>query len=184
VLNPSSFRFSTQSSGVLRELDAFGVPFIGFGESACVTMVSAAAKFLLETFPHADEVLVQIGSAVTIELNGPDRLDGSGLFPLVRELSSAGFGRVAIRRCRHPDCSTRAVAVLSVGEALQNDITVALTPRERQVARLIAHGSQSKEVAHQLGISTHTVRRHTERVFEKLRVRNRASLASVMSGHP
>lgn len=55
-----------------------------------------------------------------------------------------------------------------------------LTPREREVARSIALGASSREIAGVLGISVHTARRHTERVFEKLGVRTRASVAAVL----
>lgn len=184
MLNSVSPRLATPSSGLLRELDSFGIPFICFGDRACVTMVSTAAKLLLSTIRDADDVLVRIGREVTVEINSTDNLDGTGFFPLVREMDAVGVVRVAIRRPRQPDYTTRAVAVLSVSGPVQDDVASALTPRERQVARLIAHGSQSKEVAYQLGISTHTVRRHTERVFEKLRVRNRASLASLLRTKP
>ena len=56
----------------------------------------------------------------------------------------------------------------------------ALTSRERQVAELIAHGLASKEVGAALGLSTHTVRRHTERVFQKLGVQNRCAVTALL----
>jgi DNA-binding CsgD family transcriptional regulator len=54
-----------------------------------------------------------------------------------------------------------------------------LTVRERQVMSLIAIGLGSKQIAARLGISPHTARHHTERVFEKLGVRSRAAVASL-----
>lgn len=52
-----------------------------------------------------------------------------------------------------------------------------LTSREREVATHVATGQPSPLIAERLGISVHTVRRHTERVFTKLGVRSRAELA-------
>jgi DNA-binding CsgD family transcriptional regulator len=53
-----------------------------------------------------------------------------------------------------------------------------LTPAEIRVAKRLANGHSSKEIAQQLGITLHTVRRHTEKVFMKLGVRSRAEAAA------
>jgi len=52
-----------------------------------------------------------------------------------------------------------------------------LSPREVQIARLIATGLSNRAVAERLGLSPHTVRHHGERVFDKLGVRARADIA-------
>ena len=51
-----------------------------------------------------------------------------------------------------------------------------LTPREQQVAALLASRASNAEIASQLGISVHTARRHTERVFEKLNCQSRSAV--------
>ena len=51
-----------------------------------------------------------------------------------------------------------------------------LTVRELEIARRLAHGQSTKEVAHACGISLHTARRHTEKIFQKLGVRNRSQV--------
>jgi DNA-binding CsgD family transcriptional regulator len=51
-----------------------------------------------------------------------------------------------------------------------------LTPRESQVARMIAGGYQNKEIASLLGTSIETVRKQTIRVYEKLGVSGRVQL--------
>jgi len=51
-----------------------------------------------------------------------------------------------------------------------------LTSRELEVARRLAQGESTKEVAQSCGISLHTARRHTEKVFAKLGVRNRSQV--------
>jgi DNA-binding NarL/FixJ family response regulator len=51
-----------------------------------------------------------------------------------------------------------------------------LTPRERDVLRLIARGYAYKEIARQLSISTKTVETHVSSVLRKLQLSNRHEL--------
>lgn len=50
----------------------------------------------------------------------------------------------------------------------------ALTPREREVLRLVAQGQDNARIAGALGISVETVRTHVTAILGKLRVRSRA----------
>jgi DNA-binding CsgD family transcriptional regulator len=50
-----------------------------------------------------------------------------------------------------------------------------LTPREREVIALVADGRTNGEVAHALGISPETVRKHLENAYEKLGVHTRTA---------
>ena len=52
-----------------------------------------------------------------------------------------------------------------------------LTPREREVLRLIARGYAYKEVARDLGISVKTVESHVSSVLRKLQLSSRHQLA-------
>lgn len=52
-----------------------------------------------------------------------------------------------------------------------------LTPRERDVALLVAQGHANREIARQLGISEKTVHIHRGRVMEKTQLRSAAALA-------
>lgn len=52
-----------------------------------------------------------------------------------------------------------------------------LTPRERDVTRLIVIGLSNKEIARQLGISDGTVKLHLHNIYQKLALRNRTMLA-------
>jgi DNA-binding NarL/FixJ family response regulator len=51
-----------------------------------------------------------------------------------------------------------------------------LTPREREVVKLVAEGKSNREVADVLSISIHTVERHRANVMQKLRLRKTADL--------
>lgn len=50
-----------------------------------------------------------------------------------------------------------------------------LTARERQVLSLVADGRTNREIAEELGVSSKTVNRHVENIFDKLGVPSRAA---------
>jgi len=54
----------------------------------------------------------------------------------------------------------------------------ALSPREREVLRLVAEGSTNQQIAQQLGVGSETVKTLLARVFGKLGVRRRAEAVS------
>jgi DNA-binding CsgD family transcriptional regulator len=56
----------------------------------------------------------------------------------------------------------------------------ALTSRECEIAFALSAGATSAEIAETMGISSHTVRHHTERVFRKLGIRSRAAVAGAL----
>ena len=55
-----------------------------------------------------------------------------------------------------------------------------MTPREIEVALLLAEGCSNSTVASRLGISPHTARHHTQRVLGKLGVRSRSEAGARM----
>lgn len=57
------------------------------------------------------------------------------------------------------------------------DAPVRLTPRQLEVARLLADGLRNGDIAERLGISAHTVRRHMEAILRRLNVSNRSAAA-------
>ncbi len=59
------------------------------------------------------------------------------------------------------------------GEALRDD---PLTPREREIVKLVAESHTSKEIAELLTVSEKTVERHRANVLEKLGLRDRVEL--------
>ena len=53
-----------------------------------------------------------------------------------------------------------------------------LSPRERDVLRLVARGASNREIAGELGISENTVKVHLRRILEKLHLTNRSQAAA------
>jgi len=67
-------------------------------------------------------------------------------------------------------CQTPALQVLNAsGEKL-------LTSREEQVVALVADGLSNRNIATELGLSEHTVKKYLFRIFEKLGISNRVEL--------
>ncbi len=54
-----------------------------------------------------------------------------------------------------------------------------LSRRESQILQKVAYGATTKEVAHDLSISPHTVKTHLERIFEKLGANDRAQAVAI-----
>ena len=73
--------------------------------------------------------------------------------------------------------SERVVSTAAPAAALQTG--AALTARELDVLRLVARGLSNKEIAADLGITTHTVKYHLAAVLEKLDVRSRTEAVSL-----
>ncbi|WP_199512601.1 helix-turn-helix transcriptional regulator [Nucisporomicrobium flavum] len=54
----------------------------------------------------------------------------------------------------------------------------ALSPREQEIARMVAKGRTNQAIADVLGISTWTVSTHLRRIFAKLNVNSRAAMVA------
>lgn len=62
------------------------------------------------------------------------------------------------------------------GPATRKKDPPALTPRQKQILRLVAEGLTNREIAHHFGISVRTVEVHRFNLMRRLRVRNVAQL--------
>ena len=74
--------------------------------------------------------------------------------------------------------------VLKKLTATENPALEQLTPRERDIARLVAQGLTNKEIAAQLFLSEGTVRNNIVVIMEKLNVTNRTQLGIVYYQNP
>ena len=58
-----------------------------------------------------------------------------------------------------------------------------LTAREEQVVALVADGLSNREIAHELGLSEHTIKKYLFRVFDKLGISSRVELVLYAVSH-
>ncbi|MEU3773473.1 response regulator transcription factor [Streptomyces sp. NPDC032472] len=100
-----------------------------------------------------------------------------------QELISAIQGAAAGQTILAPDIAQRLVTWFRMQPEPQESEACPevdeLTPREREVTRLVAQGMSTEDVARELLIGEATVRTHLYRVRTKLGVRDRAELVSL-----
>ena len=170
-----------QSQTWLQVLDAFGIPFLTYAEDGRRTYVSRAAQGFLAATPIGVTISQQADRIASVELRSPSRPLQIAEYSLVRELPGWTRGVVlAVYIGRRPFGAV--VTIRLSADAWSREAGVpGLTQRESEVAQLIAAGLATKEIAVRLGVSAHTTRHHTERVFEKLGVRSRSSVAALLN---
>jgi DNA-binding CsgD family transcriptional regulator len=79
------------------------------------------------------------------------------------------------------ELSGQHYAIVKIGKDTRCDLLDLLTPRELDIALLIAAGQESKAVARRLRISFHTVRVHLGRIYAKLGLHKQTELAVLIS---
>jgi FixJ family two-component response regulator len=84
----------------------------------------------------------------------------------------------AVSRALEQDAAWR---VRRGNESLARERIARLTPRERDVCRLVARGLLNKQIADELGVSQQTVKIHRGRVMRKLEVGSVAELVRLLS---
>ena len=68
------------------------------------------------------------------------------------------------------------------GASMSDEWSTTLSPREREVAFLVAHGFANKEIARELGLSLGTVKLHVHTILRKLGTPRRDRLILLASG--
>ena len=76
----------------------------------------------------------------------------------------------------------RAITALATSSLLAQPLPV--SPREREIAELIAAGLTNKDIAEQLSLSVRTVEGHVYRVCSKLDVPDRTELGRLIRREP
>jgi DNA-binding NarL/FixJ family response regulator len=146
------------------------MPGMGGIEAArAIRQASPDTKVILVT---VDESRASISEAIQAGVSGYLLKDTSA-DELVNAARLAVEGKAVI----HPQL-TRAF-IEEVQTAEKKGDAAALSRREKEILQKVAYGATTKEVAHDLGISPHTVKTHLERIFEKLGANDRAQAVAI-----
>jgi DNA-binding CsgD family transcriptional regulator len=158
-------------------------PFVRFGADGRLLECSPEARILMDG--QADTAVPQLGLAADRLLhNTRQGLAEPHEFDLCLSGRALHVGAV---RVSEAGLSIEVVMVLSIpAEHVEAPLhrffdARQLTAREREVATYVATGLPSPDIARRLGISVHTVRRHTERIFSKTGARSRSQLTRVVT---
>jgi len=150
----------------------------GGGGRAVLEAVGGAAPevaFLALSVSDAAEDVIDVIRAgargyVTKNISGPDLLDAIGRIADGDAVFSPRLAGFVLDAFADPD--GQRAPTPSIDPELDQ-----LTPREREVLRLIARGYAYKEIARELGISAKTVESHVSAVLRKLQLANRYQLS-------
>ncbi len=89
---------------------------------------------------------------------------------MTRAILAVGHGEAIFS----PAIARRMMSFFSARPAVAVDLFPELTDSERNVLKLMAQGSNNEAIAHQLALSTKTVRNYVSNIFSKLQVADRS----------
>ena len=118
-----------------------------------------------------DESRASVGEAMRAGVAGY-LLKDVGADELERAARLAMDGKAVI----HPSLTR---IFLEETRMLPRDSPPPLSDREVEILQRVAYGASTREVAEDLGISTHTVKTHMDRIFEKLEANDRAQAVAI-----
>jgi non-specific serine/threonine protein kinase len=142
-----------------------------FETAARLTGAAAALRARVAARPpDTDQARISAVEQVVIQALGPE--DADRLIHAGRTMSAQQAAELAM-----------AVASGAAPGDLDRPQVVPLTPRERQVAALVATGRTNRQIGRVLGISEKTAEVHLHHVMSKLDVRSRAEVAGWAVAH-
>jgi DNA-binding CsgD family transcriptional regulator len=153
--------------------------FVRLDERGRIDHLSARTRQLLSSFVGR-RLVQEIPPGILRQIARVRGLPGTAeLAPLRR-----GSDSLRLKHAPHPE-SGMSLLIVEEDHRARSGIeepTDALTAREREVLQWLQEGKSNPEIGVILGISTHTVKRHVERVLAKLGVESR--LAAALQSQP
>jgi DNA-binding NarL/FixJ family response regulator len=156
---------------------------------ADVLVVCCSERTLLSPAFHAE--MERVGTSVRrlaiVSESGPDaaayaaRLGWHGFLPCEAPFGVIARAMVAVSRgeLSFPASTTRALArALALVAPLNGVAGSALTPRQRQIVSLLAHGATDAEIAVTLSISRSTAHKHVQNARRRLNAKTRSQLVA------
>lgn len=134
------------------------------------------AVIMLTTFHDDERVLQSIAAGARGYLLKD--VDHRALADSIRTVAAGGaLIHPQITAQLLPRLSQLATAAASPAEPPAAEPVIALTPREREILRLLAQGYTNQEIGEKLALSIGTVKNHLSVIFAKLAVRDRTQAA-------
>lgn len=136
----------------------------------------AAIRPIVQTSPHIGILVVTMfddDDSVFAAMRAGARgyvLKDTNDEEIKRAIMAVGHGEAIFS----PAIAERMMDFFSARPALPSNIFPELTESERNVLRLMAQGENNETIAHQLALSTKTVRNYVSNIFSKLQVADRA----------
>jgi len=141
----------------------------GIEATKAIRQASPSTRVILFT---VDESRASISEAIQAGVSGYLLKDASA-DELVNAARLALEGKAVI----HPQLTRAFIEEVQIAEKRVE--APPLSRREKEILQKVAYGATTKEVAHDLGISPHTVKTHLERIFEKLGANDRAQAVAI-----
>ncbi len=140
---------------------------------------TTATRIICERFPHIKVLVLStydddrdVSEAIRVGAKGYLLKDmpSDELVNAIRSINS-GYTQLA------PGLLERVVSQIAPKSPSISPALAQLTPRELDVARLVAIGATNQEIATKLFISESTVKTHINSIFNRLSLKNRSQLA-------
>ncbi len=142
-----------------------------------VSYPAAAAVLLLENYDR--ELVV---NAFRAGVRGLFLFNHAPFRMLCKCINSVSSGQIWINS-QQLHFVLEALSEVSTLRVVNSSGKPLLTPREEQVVALVADGLSNREVASELGLSEHTIKKYMLRIFDKLGISTRVELVLYAVSH-
>lgn len=167
-------RLARHQADLLRMLDELGHPILMFNQLAQLVHETPAATAMVAQDPESACLLDAARHLV------------AGREPVHTVATARSMYRLRLGLySERGEADLRIVFIDPVLPSRMSDAQIAarfgLTTSEIAVAWLIATHQTSRDIGEALGVSTHTIKRHTESIFRKLGVQRRAQVERILT---
>jgi non-specific serine/threonine protein kinase len=169
-------RAQRDAHGIRTCLLEFALVLIDAGEAEPAVRLLAAAEALQAANGFAYDQVVRADDVARATAAARRRL-GEAEFETAWAAGHALTVEEAVAEALTPGAGTEPSSAPAPGDAS------GLTPREREVLRLVAAGRTNREIGHALFISVPTVKRHVSTILGKLGVTSRAEASAYARAH-